>query len=119
MADRGVLERDRADPLAARADHVLGAVGDLHVAALVDGRDVAGREPALGVERLGARRRVLEIGRGDPGPAHVQHARRLAVVGQAPARVVDDLEVDAPDRVALLLLEALALGLPAARRASG
>ena len=30
MADRGVLERDRADPLAAGADHVLGAVGDLH-----------------------------------------------------------------------------------------
>ena len=47
MADREVFEVDRGNPFAARLDHVLGAVGDLHVAVRVDGGDVAGVEEAL------------------------------------------------------------------------
>ena len=47
MRHRGILEVDRADPLAARLDHVLAAVGDLQVAVGVDRRDVAGVEPAV------------------------------------------------------------------------
>ena len=42
----------------------------------VDRRDVAGREPAVGVEGLGAGGGVLEIGRGDPRAAHEEHAGR-------------------------------------------
>jgi hypothetical protein len=42
-----VLELDRADPFAARLDHVLGAVAQLDVAVVVDGGDVAGLEPAV------------------------------------------------------------------------
>jgi hypothetical protein len=61
MADRGILERDRADPLTARAHHVLGPVGDVHVALRVDGRDVAGREPALAVERFARGRVIVKI----------------------------------------------------------
>ena len=45
---------DRADPLAARLDDVLAAVGDLHVAVGIDRRDVAGGEPAVGVARAAA-----------------------------------------------------------------
>ena len=55
MADGEVLQLDRGDPFAARLDHVLGAVGDLHVAVRVDGRDVAGVEKALLVEDLAVR----------------------------------------------------------------
>ena len=55
---RDVLQRDRADPFAAGLDHVLRAVGDLHEAVGIDGRDVAGGEPAVGVAaRCPARRR--------------------------------------------------------------
>ena len=63
MADREVLELDRGDPFAAGLDHVLVAVGDLHVAVRVDRRDVAGVEEALVVEDVAAL--ALEIGLGD------------------------------------------------------
>src|SRR5437764_1430284 len=53
MRHRDVLEVDRADPLAARLDHVLGAVGDPERALGVDRADVAGREPAI-LERITA-----------------------------------------------------------------
>ncbi len=51
-----VLQLDRGDPLPAGLDHVLGPVGDLEVAAVVDGADVAGAQPAV-VELLRRRRR--------------------------------------------------------------
>ena len=50
-----VLHVDRADPLAARLDQVLGAVGDAHVAVRVDRRHVAGAQPAVGGELAPAR----------------------------------------------------------------
>jgi hypothetical protein len=53
MRHRGVLEVDGADPFAARLDDVLRAVGDLHEAVLVERRDVARGEPAVG-ERIAA-----------------------------------------------------------------
>ncbi len=46
-------ELDRGDPLAARLDHVLGAVGDLHVAVRIDRGDIARVEIALRVEHVG------------------------------------------------------------------
>ena len=54
MAGGHILERNRADPLAARLDDVLRAVGERDIAVRVDGRDVAGLEPALAVERAAA-----------------------------------------------------------------
>ena len=62
MADREVFQVDRGNPFAAGLDHVLGAVGDLHVAVRVDGGDVAGVEEAVVVEDVAV---VLEIGLGD------------------------------------------------------
>ena len=57
VADGDVLQIDRRDPFAAGLDHVLRAVGDLHVAVGVDRGDVAGGEPAVGVERRARLRR--------------------------------------------------------------
>ena len=54
MADGEILEIDGRNPFAAGLDDVLGAVGDLHVAAGVDVSDVAGIEPAVLVELLRA-----------------------------------------------------------------
>src|SRR3546814_11448545 len=42
----GFLDRDRADPFAARLDPILGAVGDLHDPVGMHDRDIAGVEPA-------------------------------------------------------------------------
>src|SRR2546422_6142750 len=82
-----VLELDRGDPLAARLDDVLGAVGDLDEAVRVDRAHVAGAEPAV-VELLGP---VLAVvGRRDPRTAHLDLARRLPVPGEHVARVVHD-----------------------------
>src|SRR5688500_9926832 len=102
VLDGDVLQVDGADPFAARLDHVLGAVGDLHVAVGVDGGDVAGREPAL-AQHLAAL--ALEVAAGDPRAAHHQVAEALAVPGQLAAFLVDDLHVDAEDAAALLRLD--------------
>src|SRR5918992_1606250 len=53
VGDGNVLQIDRADPLAARLDHVLRAVGDLDVAVGVDGADIPGGEPAI-AQRIAA-----------------------------------------------------------------
>ena len=103
VADREILELDRGNPFAARLDHVLGAVGDLHVAVRVDGGDVAGVEKAVRVEDVAAF--VLEIGSRDRGPAHLEPAEGLAVPWQRAAGVVGDLHLDAERRVALLPLD--------------
>ena len=67
-AKRNVLDLDRRDPFAARLDHVLGAVCDVHVAILIDGGDVARVEPAIGIE--GGDAFALEIAfRPRPGPS--------------------------------------------------
>ena len=53
MSDREIFQVDRRNPFAAGLDHVLGAVGDPHVAVRVDGGDVAGVEKAVLVENVG------------------------------------------------------------------
>src|SRR2546429_349829 len=45
MRDREIFDVDGADPLAARFDDVLGAVGDLNEAVFIERRHVAGRRP--------------------------------------------------------------------------
>ena len=87
-----VLELDRADPLAARLDDVLGPVDQADVPVRVDGGDVAGPEPPVGGERLG-RARVVVVAGGDPrapdlqlaGGAAVPRQRSSGVVGVRPA----------------------------------
>ena len=76
MAHRQVLDLDRADPLAARLDHVLGAVGDGDEPIRVHVRHVAGAEPAVIVHHLAAG--ALEIARQHPRPAHLDLADRSA-----------------------------------------
>ena len=83
MRHRDVLEVDRADPFAAGLDHVLAAVGDLHVAVGVDRGDVAGREPAVD-QRVAAF--ALEVARDDPRAAHQQLAARPCRRAAAPGR---------------------------------
>src|SRR5438067_9704067 len=84
VRDRDVLEVDRADPFAARLDHVLRAVGDLHGAVGVDGGDLAGLELAgtmvVNAQRVSAL--ALEVALDHPGPAHLQVAKGLAVPRQ-------------------------------------
>src|SRR3546814_8197612 len=52
--DRDVFKLDRTDPFAARFDHVLRAIGDLHRAVGMQHGDVAGVEPAFIVEAIAA-----------------------------------------------------------------
>src|SRR3954471_16605548 len=89
VCDQRLFQLDRGDPLAARLDHVLRAIGDAHVAALVDRADVARAQPAV-VELLG-RTRILVVITRDPRAPRLELARRLpvpvalaAVVGDQP-----------------------------------
>src|SRR5688572_13459005 len=121
VRDRDVLQVDRADPLAARLDHILRAIGDLDVALGVDGAHVAGRKPSV-LQRIAAL--ALEIALDHPRPAHLQVAERLAVPRQLAAVLVHDAVVDAENRAPLLALDRLALALrqlllPRLERASG
>src|SRR5438128_3120519 len=106
VCHRDVLEIDRADPFAARLDHVLRAVGDLDVAVGVDGAHVARGEPAV-LQRITAL--ALEVALEDPRPSHLQVAEGLAVPRQLLAVFADDAHVDAEQRAALLALELGAL----------
>jgi hypothetical protein len=76
-----VLDLDRGDPFAARLDHVLRPVGHLHVAVLVERRDVAGVEPVLGIEARSAL--ALVVGFRHRRPAHLEPAEGLAVPGRS------------------------------------
>ena len=100
MAHERVLEIDRADPLAAGLDQVLGAVRDLHVALGVDGGDVAGAQPAV-VGPLVAELVGIVIGGGDPGAPRLHLAHGLAVPGHD-ALVVHQPHVDEGERGPLL-----------------
>src|SRR5580658_2691226 len=100
MRNHRVLEIDRADPLAAGFNHVLRAVGDVHVAVGVDGGDVAGGKPAVGRHLVAAL--ALEITLGDPWTFDHDVTEGDAVVRQFFAVTVDDLELHAVHHTALL-----------------
>src|SRR6185437_1643392 len=84
MAHRDVLDIDRADPFAAGFDHILGAVDDLHIAIGIDGRDVAGAEPPLLIQRGRGRFLVIVICADHPRTAYQKLAARDAVMRLRP-----------------------------------
>jgi len=61
------LGRVHVDPAA--DVHVLEPVGDRQVAAFVEAADVAGVQPAVGVDRLGRRGRVVQVAEHHVRPA--------------------------------------------------
>ena len=81
MADRDILDLDRGNPLTARFDDILRAVGDRHVAFRIERRDIAGIEPAFRIER--ARAFATEIAFGDCGSAHLQPPKALPSRGNS------------------------------------
>ena len=107
VGEQGLLEGDRADPLAAALDQVLGAVDDPQPAVAVDRRDVAGAQPAV----LEALRRLAEVvGGRHPRAPHVQLAAALAVPRELAAVVVDDPPPQPGEQRALRLGAPVALG---------
>src|SRR4029078_3977889 len=72
VRDRDVLQVDRADPLAAGLDHVLRAIGDLHVALGVERGHVAGGKPAV-LQRIPALPPLIAT--GPPARPHLSRAR--------------------------------------------
>ena len=78
MAYDGILEFDGRDPLATRLDDILRTVGDLGVAALVDGAHIAGAQPPI-VKTIG--RRIAEVRGRDPWATGLEFADRLAIPG--------------------------------------
>src|SRR5262249_12852233 len=92
--------------------HVLAAVDELQVAVGIDGRDVAGSEPTIGVEAATARLLVRVVTADDPGTAHIELAARLAIVRLKLSLGIDELHLDAIERPPLHRLprELLVLG---------
>ena len=85
-----VLHINRADPFAAGLDHVLAAVGYLHVAIGVDGGHVARGEPTID-ERVTAL--AFEISPHHPRSLDMQVAKGFAIPRQVIAFRVDNLHV--------------------------
>src|SRR5437763_1343502 len=77
MTHQRVLERDGADPLATRFDHVLQAVLNDDRSARVDGGDVARLEPAICREPIAVL--ALEVGADDPWTSYLELTDRRAV----------------------------------------
>ena len=101
VAHEGVLHRDRADPLAARLDQVLGAVGQVQVPLRVDGDHVAGLEPAV-VRPAVLRALHVRVGRGDPRTPDLELALGLAIPRHLAAALVDAAHLYQPGGEALL-----------------
>ncbi|MNS59981.1 hypothetical protein D3C72_929560 [compost metagenome] len=83
-----VLDLDRGDPLAARLDDVLDAVGDQQIPAAVNGCHIAGIEPYV-------RSRLAEVATAYPRATYLQRTGGLAVVAQCIAGLIDDAHLDA------------------------
>ena len=81
MADREVLDLDRADPLTAGLDHVLGAIGDGDEAVGIHVRHVAGAEPAVVIHHLAAG--ALEVAGQHPVAARLDLADRMPSRGNS------------------------------------
>src|SRR5207244_13497248 len=100
MCDDQVLQIDTRDPLAARLDDVLGAVHDLDIALRVNGRDIAGLEPAVRSKSVGRFEAVVAA--GDPRPPDLYFAHSGAVPGDHTPLLVHQAEVHSHGGVALL-----------------
>ena len=107
-AHQQLLDLDGADVLAAADDDVLQAVGDAQAAVVVEHADVAGAEPAVGVERGGGRARVGVA--GEAVRAAARGSRRARPTATSLAVVVDEADLDAGQRAAVGVA-ALVLGV--------
>ncbi len=83
MAVEEFLDLARIDVLAAADDHVLDPPDDVAVALLVDGADVAGVHPAVGVDRLGRPLRIVPVAEHHRIAAGAELARLPARDGAA------------------------------------
>ena len=92
-----VLDVDRTDPLAARLDDVLGAIGEPNGIVVVKDRNVAAVEPAILEQRL----IVAVVAADDPGPANHEPTGGFAVARHLVAELVGDFQVDAVERMPL------------------
>ena len=99
------------NPFTTRLDHIFAAIGDLHEAIDIDGRDIAGREPSLPfvIELQRTIPFVPEVVAHHPWPAHQQVTRSRAVPGQLDAVSANDLHVDAKHCTALFGLHGITL----------
>ena len=100
-----VLDLGGEDLLAAGDDHVLLAIDDVEVALGVEGREVAGAEPAVD-EGLGGLVGTLPVAGRDGGAARADLADGAAVGWDGAAVVADDGELDGDTRTAGLGAEA-------------
>src|SRR4051794_24784537 len=102
VADRKIFQLDGRDPLTARLDDVLGAVGNLHVSMTIDGRDVARIEETVLVEDDLV---LFVVGASDGRPTRLEPADGLAVTRKLAGGVVGDLHFDSEWGMALFHLD--------------
>ena len=87
VLEQGGLDLGRVDVLSAGDEHVLHPVDDVEVALVVDDRDVAGAQPAVGERRRGRLRRAPSSPASRSGPGRApRRARPAADVGQVRRR---------------------------------
>src|SRR5262245_47291064 len=100
MSHDHVLQIDARDPLATRLDDVLCAVHDLDIALRVNGRDIAGLEPAVRRKTVG--RFEVIVAADDPRTPDLYLAHGGTVPGNHTLLLVHQAEVHPCDGVALL-----------------
>src|SRR5437764_14951831 len=92
MPDSKILEINGGYPFAARLDHILRAIRDLHGPVWIDRRDVAGIEEAILVENVAPLPLVIRL--RDAGPADHEATESPSVPGQLAAGVIADFHLD-------------------------
>src|SRR4051794_30710897 len=99
VAEEHVLDLARVDVLAPADDHVLEPAGDPAVAALVHGRQVAGAQPPVGIDRGGGLRGGVEVA-GHHVVAASPQLTDLARADRGAVGRVDDLDLGGGQRPA-------------------
>ena len=114
-----VLQLDRADPLAAGLDQVLRAVDEPEAAVAVDGRDVAGAQPAVVGELRAAALAAVVLASRSTGPRPASRRWRSSSHGCGLAGAgIDDPQVHERHRLPLPRPRVGALRLVERRRPS-
>ena len=93
MSHQRVFQIDRADPLSAGFDQVLGAIGNAHKAHGVNAGHIARSQPSIACEFIFAHGHMMVAAR-DEGASHLQLTHMLSIPSLILAFVVADAQIN-------------------------
>jgi len=105
VAHRGIFQVDGTDPFTAGLDHILGAVGNAHIAIRIHAGDITGAKVAILI--VGVDPFHPEVATAYPATPYPHLAGGLPVPGLHLALIVDDAHIHTEHRAPLFQLDGI------------